>query len=144
MYPPMFAHHILLRLVCPPAIGRACSNASITILRACRTHLYRIRRCVSHPLEAVFQKSIARQPRECLYRTSRPRKAVGEMLPTSTFVAPALFRLLRRYRAMENRSRGCDIHRRIRYVALRIHALPQELGLPRVADCIVGYCAGSR
>ena len=49
------------------------------------------------------------------YRTIRLLKALGEMLPTPTFVATALLQqLLCRYRAWKIGSMGCGIHSRIR------------------------------
>ena len=53
--------------------------------------------CITPP-GAFFPRSIARQPKRCPSRTTRLRKALGEMLPMPTFLAPALFQLWR-YRA---------------------------------------------
>ena len=61
-----------------------------------------------------FPSSIARQQRRCHYRTLRLRKAVDEVFPTPTFLAPAVF-LLWRYRPWIIGPGWCDIQRRIRY-----------------------------
>ena len=61
----------------------------------------------THPWDS-FSSSIARQPRGCQYRTIRLRKALGEMFPTPTFLAPALFQLWR-YRPWKIGPGGCDI-----------------------------------
>ena len=49
---------------------------------------------MSHPSGAVCPSSIARQPRRCQCRTIRLQKALGDMIPTPTFVAPTLYQLL--------------------------------------------------
>ena len=73
--------------------------------------------CITPP-GAFFPRSIARQPKRCPSRTTRLRKALGEMLPMPTFLAPALFQLWR-YRPCKIASGGCDsvidAHRRMRY-----------------------------
>ena len=56
-----------------------------------------------------FASSIARQPRGCQYRTIRLRKALGQMFPTPTFLAPTLFQLWR-YRAWKIGPGVCDIY----------------------------------
>ena len=55
--------------------------------------------CNTSPPWGGFPSSISRQPRECQSRTVRLRKALGEMIPTRAFLAPALFQLRWRYRA---------------------------------------------
>ena len=50
---------------------------------------------ITHPWGG-FPRSIARQPRGCLHRTTRLRKALGKMFPTPIFFAPTLFQLLNR------------------------------------------------
>ena len=57
----------------------------------------------------IFPSSIARQPRECQYRYVRLRKALGEMIPTPLFLAPALFQLWG-YRPWKIDPGVCDIH----------------------------------
>ena len=49
----------------------------------------------STPPWGGFRSSIAPQPRGYHYRTIRLRKALGEMFPTPTFLAPAPFQLSR-------------------------------------------------
>ena len=77
---------------------------------------YRIRRCLSHPPGGGIPSSIARQTRGCRYRTTRLRKALGEMLPTSNLFGP------RHYSNCcgdtdhgKSAERGVIIHRSIRY-----------------------------
>ena len=68
------------------------------------------------PLGRGFPCSIARQPRGCECRTKRLRKALGDMFPTSTLLAPlALFQLWK-YRPWKIHQEGCDVHCRTRYM----------------------------
>ena len=61
------------------------------------------------PSSGDFPSSIARQPRGCEDRTIRLRKALGEMFPAPTFLAPTLLSQLWRYRAGKLGRGGCDI-----------------------------------
>ena len=76
--------------------------------------------CITPP-GAFFPRSIARQPKRCPSRTTRLRKALGEMLSMPTFVAPSSIPTVRTVdiSTMESRPRGgwCYIHRRSRYVS---------------------------
>ena len=64
---------------------------------------------VYHTPGAAFPSSIARQPRGRPYRTiARLRKALGEMFPTLTLVAPTLFQPSI-YRPWKIGPGGCDI-----------------------------------
>ena len=115
---------------------------SRVILARCYTD---VRCCTVHdgvyhtPLGRFFPNSTARQPRGCQYRTMRLRKALGEMLPTLTFLAPAIFQLSR-YRARNIRPGGgdderCgdDKHCRMRVVLLlRWLRIPQCFGQKEV------------
>ena len=71
--------------------------------------LHHIRRCTPHPRRAVFQARLLDNSTRCQHRRIRFRKALGEMFPTPSFLAPALFRLWR-YRAWTIGPGGCDIH----------------------------------
>ena len=68
-----------------------------------------------------FPSQIARQPRGCQYGTVRLQKALGEVFPTPSFLAPVLLIVFQLLLAVEIRSwklgpGECDIpHRRIRY-----------------------------
>ena len=82
-----------------------CACRGLLLQRKKRCFYYRIRRlCITLPW-SFFPSSTARQPRGCQYRTTRQRKALGEMFPTPTFLAPPLFQLSR-YRAWKVRPGG--------------------------------------
>ena len=65
-------------------------------------------RCIVTPPWGAFPISIARQLGGCQYRTVRLRNALGEMIPTPTFLAPTLFQLLWRHRPWKIGPGGCD------------------------------------
>ena len=75
-----------------------------------------------------FPSSIARQPRGCQYPTIRLRKALWDMFPTPTFLAPILSQLWR-YIAWEIGPGVCDIHRRNIHRRVRYTATKQILRL---------------
>ena len=69
------------------------------------------------PPSGCLPSSIARQPRGCRYRTTRLRKALGEMFPT-----PTLHRQYSNCADVEHgksAQRGYDMHRRIPYCCSR-------------------------
>ena len=82
------------------------------MLRACRTYssLY------TTPPWGVFPRPIARQPRGSKHRTTRLRKALGEMFPTPTVLTTTLFHLWR-YRPWKIGQGGYDRRRRIRCIS---------------------------
>ena len=71
------------------------------------------------PPSGGFPSSIARRPRGCPHRmlSIRLRKALDEMFPAPTFMAPTLLLiLLWKYRPWKIGPGGCVAHCRIRYV----------------------------
>ena len=79
------------------------------------------------PPGAVFQaRLLDNQEGANTERRLRLRKALGEMLPTPTFLTTTLFQVWR-YRARKIGPGGCDPHRRIiRETPFRLEGMPSR------------------
>ena len=95
----LFRHFLLLGFSPTNSIGVFNNNTECTTVY------------ITPPPRGGFPSQIARQPRGCQYGTVRLQKALGEVFPTPSFLAPALLIVLQLLLAveipiMETRPRG--------------------------------------